>query len=84
MHLDTTQTNIVIEDLSGEWKSLGNVRPIVKLPEVYYAPYARIVVLIALRNGGQCRQIGSLMKGGTYFINPPSPGDSQLAVALAQ
>lgn len=83
MNLDTTQTKIFIEDLSGDWKSLGNVRPIVKLPEIYFAPNARIIVAILLPNGAQSKQIGSLVRGCTYFINHNSVGVTQMPQALA-
>ncbi len=46
--LNTANTNVIVEDLSGDWKSLGNLRPIIKLPNVYYAPDAKLIVLLAI------------------------------------
>ncbi|AMQ10822.1 hypothetical protein [Brazilian marseillevirus] len=61
---------IIVEDLSGDWKSLGKLRTFVKLPPIFFSPYAKIVVRGVNNQGQQVRFLGQLNvgQGTTYSL----------------
>ncbi|AQM73173.1 hypothetical protein B1750_gp192 [Noumeavirus] len=61
---------IVVEDLSGDWKSLGKLRTFVKLPPIFFSPYAKLVVRGTNSQGKQVRFLGQLNvgQGTTYSL----------------
>ncbi|AGV01624.1 hypothetical protein C8_275 [Cannes 8 virus] len=61
---------ILVEDLSGDWKSLGKLRTFVKLPPIFYSPYAKLVVRGTNKDGIQVRYLGQLNvgQGTTYSL----------------
>lgn len=73
---------VYVEDLSGRWMSLGRVKSIVPLPEVYFPAYAKLAI-VGSNGRQQVRYLGVLRGGFTYNLFTNVAGDWTLPASAS-
>lgn len=67
--LNPCNFEILVEDLSGEWRSLGKLRRFCKVPDIFFPAYARILIRGTNSKGTQLRFLSQMSPGSTYVLN---------------
>lgn len=76
--LNPYNLQVLVQDTSTDWKTLGPVRETIQLPQIIFPPYARMIVQGKLDNGQPISFIGHLKRGHTYLLDKNVSGQHQL------
>lgn len=82
--LDPSQFRVLVEDLKGEWRSLGSLKNDVYIPNIYFPQHARLVVVGVNRKGEQVRYSSTLRRGQLYVMESSRAGDHTMVRYIPQ
>jgi hypothetical protein len=82
--LDKSKFKVFVENLNGEWLSLGNLNDMIYIPAVHF-PHNAILVVVGRNNSGkQIRFTSNMARGRLYVMNSIEEGDYKMQVFSGQ
>lgn len=83
-NINPTAFKVIVEDLAGRWVNLGPIQSRVLVPNTYFGPYAKLIVVGLNKNGHQVRYIGVLSRANMYVLHTDRMGDHTMQKYLPQ
>ena len=82
--IDPSQFRVLLEDLSGEFISIGNLKKRVFVPNTYFPQKAMLIIVGKNRRGEQVRHFGELRRGHYYKLESSKGGDHYMTRMIPQ
>lgn len=82
--LSQDKFRVLVNTLSGEWMSMGNLKSKMFVPNVYFDPHAKLVIVGTNEQGEQIRFITTLRRSHMYLLNQSQGGDYEIGSYIKQ
>ena len=83
-NIESSRFEVLVEDLSGFYKSLGSLKERVYIPAINFPNQAKLIVVGRNKFDKQVRFIGILKRGNLYTLDSSDEGDHVMKKYLPQ